>query len=159
MAENIKSPSEYASLPAGTQVYWAIKGGSLETAKLLQSVVSIGSMGTKANYIETTRLIDKEPKYLADMKESEEKTFVFIDDPDDENQEALLNASEDNQTAVFYTIYPNRRMATQELVLAGFSMQAVDSPKGKVLQVEVYGRQNSLKWSRQPAPQPAKKQG
>lgn len=48
--------------------------------------------------------------------------------------------------------FPNKRISEVELVLAGWSLQAVDTPKGKVLQVEVYGKQNSVKWSvEQPA--------
>lgn len=48
--------------------------------------------------------------------------------------------------------FPNKRISEVELVLAGWSLQSVDTPKGKVLQVEVYGKQNSVKWSvEQPA--------
>lgn len=47
--------------------------------------------GEKGTFLEVTRLIDKEPKYMADMGEGEDKTLVFIDDPSDTVQEALLS--------------------------------------------------------------------
>lgn len=145
--ENIKSPSEYASLPAGTRVSYGAVGATLATAKLLQSATAIGATGNKGTFIEVTRLIDTEPKYMADMGEGEDKTLVFIDDPTDTTQEALLAAATAKETVVFFMEFPNSRMAEIQLVLAGWSMQTVDSPKGKVLQLEVYGKQNKLKWT------------
>ena len=67
-------------------------------------------------------------------------------------QEALLSDADAKKTVVFFMKFPNKRISEVELVLAGWSLQAVDTPKGKVLQVEVYGKQNSVKWSvEQPA--------
>ena len=145
--ENIKSPSEYASLPAGTRVSYGAVGATLATAKLLQSATAIGATGNKGTFIEVTRLIDTEPKYMADMGEGEDKTLVFIDDPTDTTQQALLDAATAKETVVFFMVFPNSRMAEIQLVLAGWSMQTVDTPKGKVLQLEVYGKQNKLKWT------------
>ncbi|MDM3290029.1 MULTISPECIES: phage tail protein [Citrobacter] len=149
--ENIKSPSEYASLPAGTRVSYGAVGATLATAKLLQSATAIGATGNKGTFIDVTRLIDTEPKYMADMGEGEDKTLVFIDDPADAAQQALLASADAKETVVFFMQFPNRRLAEIQLVLAGWSMQTVDSPKGKVLQLEVYGKQNKLKWTVTPA--------
>jgi hypothetical protein len=84
---------------------------------------------------------------MADMGEGEDKTLVFIDDPDDASQAALLTSSDAKETVVFFMQFPNKRVAEIQLVLSGWSLQSVDSPDGKVLQVEVYGKQNSIKWS------------
>ncbi|MCB5311907.1 phage tail protein [Yersinia intermedia] len=143
----IKSPSEYAKIAAGTRVSYGPKGVLLTAAKLLQSAMAIGATGKKGTFIKLTRLIDTEPKYMADMGEGEDKTFVFIDDPDDANQTALLADAKSNKTVVFFMQFPNGRVAEVEIVLSGWSLQAVDSPEGKVLQVEVYGKQNGVKWS------------
>lgn len=151
MADDIKSPSEYASLPAGTRVSYGAVGATIDTAKLLQSAMGIGATGNKGTFLELTRLIDTEPKYMADMGEGEDKTLVFIDDPTDTTQEALLADATAKKTVVFFMQFPNRRLAEVQLVLAGWSMQTVDSPKGKVLQLEVYGKQNKLKWTVTPA--------
>lgn len=147
MADDIKSPSEYASLPAGTRVSYGATGGAIAAAKLLQSAMAIGATGKKGTFIEVTRLIDTETKYMADMGEGEDKTMVFIDDPSDAAQTALLASADAKETKVFFIQFPNKRLAEIELVLSGWSLQAVDSPKGKVLQVEVYGKQNRIKWS------------
>lgn len=143
----IKAPSEYASLPAGTRVSYGAVGGLIADAKLLQSAMGIGATGKKGTFINVTRLIDKEPKYMADMGEGEDKTLVFIDDPDDAAQASLLTSADAKETKVFFIEFPNKRIAEIQLVLAGWSLQAVDSPTGKVLQTEVYGKQNSIKWS------------
>ncbi|WP_017375456.1 hypothetical protein [Enterobacter oligotrophicus] len=144
----IKSPSEYAKLPAGTRVSYGSKGATITTAALLQSAMAIGAMGKKGTFMKVTRLIDTEPKYMADMGEGEDKTMVFIDDPDDTAQMALLTAADANETKVFFIEFPNKRIAEVELVLSGWSMQEVDQPDGKILQVEVYGKQNSIKWTK-----------
>lgn len=143
----IKSPSEYATLPAGTRVSYGAVGGLLADAKLLQSAMGIGATGNKGTFMNVTRLIDTQPKYMADMGEGEDKTLVFIDDPDDTAQAALLTSADNKETKVFFIQFPNKRIAEVQLVLAGWMLQAVDSPSGKVLQVEVYGKQNSIKWS------------
>lgn len=145
--QEIKSPSEYATLPAGTRVSYGAVGGLLADAKLLQSAMGIGATGKKGAFMNVTRLIDTEPKYMADMGEGEDKTLVFIDDPTDTAQSALLTSADGKETKVFFIEFPNKRIAEIQLVLAGWSLQAVDSPSGKVLQVEVYGKQNSVKWS------------
>lgn len=145
--EQIKSPSEYAKIPAGTRVSYGPIGATLATAKLLQSAMAIGATGKKGTFMKVTRLIDTQPKYMADMGEGEDKTLVFIDDPDDASQAALLTSSDAKETVVFFMQFPNKRVAEIQLVLSGWSLQSVDSPDGKVLQVEVYGKQNSIKWS------------
>ena len=145
--QEIKSPSEYATLPAGTRVSYGAVGGLLADAKLLQSAMGIGATGKKGPFMNVTRLIDTEPKYMADMGEGEDKTLVFIDDPEDTAQAALLTSADNKETKVIFIQFPNKRIAEVQLVLAGWSLQAVDSPSGKVLQVEVYGKQNSVKWS------------
>lgn len=148
MAEQtIKSPSEYASLPAGTKVSYGAVGGTISVAQLLQSAMSIGTTGSKGTFMAVTRLIDTQPKYIADLGEGEDKTLVFIDDPADTAQSALLASAEAKETKVFYIQFPNKRVAEIQLVLSGWNMQAVDAPNGKVLQLEVYGKQNSIKWS------------
>ncbi|STQ72064.1 phage tail protein [Hafnia alvei] len=149
--EQIKSPSSFATLPAGTRVLYGPLGSTIDKADLLQNITTLGATGSKGTYIEVTRLIDKEPKYMQDMAEGEDKTFVFIDAPDDEIQEAFIDAADAKQTVLLFIEFPNKRIATQELALNGHSMQAVDSPKGKVLQVEVYAKQNSVKWSKKPS--------
>lgn len=148
--ENIKSPSEYASLPAGTRVLYGPTSGTVAAAQLLQSAMGIGATGKKGAYLKVTRLIDTEPKYMSDMGEGEDKTLVFIDDTTDTAQEALLASADAKETKVFYMQFPNGRQAEIELVLNGWMLQAVDSPDGKVLQVEVYGKQNRIKWTTTP---------
>lgn len=143
----IKNPSEFAKLPAGTRVSYGPKGTLLAAAKLLQNAMSIGATGQKGTFLKVTRLIDTSHKYMADMGEGEDKTFVFIDDPDDVNQNALYDDAKNKKTIVMFIQYPNRRVAEVELVLSDWSLQAVDSPDGKVLQAEVYGKQNSVKWT------------
>lgn len=144
----IKSPSEYASIPAGTRTYWGMKGTLKTAAKLLQSTMAIGAVGKKGTFMKVARLIDRDPKYMADMGEGEDKTLVFIADPTDANQQALLEAAEANKTVVFFFDFPNGRSAEMELVLSGWAQQAVDQPDGKVLQDEVYGKQNGgVKWT------------
>lgn len=143
----IKSPSEYATLPAGTRVSCGAVGAAIAAAQLLQSAMGIGATGKKGTFMNVTRLIDVESKYMADMGEGEDKTLVFIDDPTDTAQTALLTSADAKETKVFFMQFPNKRIAEIQLVLAGWSLQAVDSPSGKVLQVEVYGKQNSIKWS------------
>lgn len=143
----IKSPSEYASLPAGTRVSYGAVGSLIAAAQLLQSAMGIGATGNKGTFMNVTRLIDTQPKYMADMGEGEDKTLVFIDDPADTAQAALLTSADNKETKVFFIQFPNKRIAEVQLVLAGWMLQAVDSPSGKVLQVEVYGKQNSIKWS------------
>ncbi|OWF79251.1 phage tail protein [Yersinia kristensenii] len=147
----IKSPSEYAKIPAGTRVSYGPKGVVLSAAKLLQSAMAIGATGKKGAFVKVTRLIDKEPKYMADMGEGEDKTFVFIDDPSDENQTALLADAKLDKTVVFFMEFPNGRISEVEVVLAGWTLQSVDAPDGKVLQVEVYGKQNSVNWTASPS--------
>lgn len=149
--ENIKSPSEYATIPAGTRVLYGATGGTVAAAQLLQSAMGIGATGKKGTFMKVTRLIDTEAKYMSDMGEGEDKTLVFIDDPTDTAQEALLASADAKETKVFYMQFPNGRQAEIELVLNGWSLQAVDSPDGKVLQVEVYGKQNRIKWTTNPA--------
>lgn len=149
--EQIKSPSEYASLPAGTRVSYGPTGGTLAAAKLLQSAMAIGATGKKGTFMDVTRLIDTDRKYMSDMGEGEDKTLVFIDDPSDVAQMALLTSADNKETKLFYMQFPNKRIAEVELVLSGWSLQSVDSPSGKVLQVEVYGKQNGIKWSVAPA--------
>lgn len=143
----IKSPSEYATLPAGTEVRYGAVGGLIAASQLLQSAMGIGATGSKGTFINVTRLIDTQPKYMADMGEGEDKTLVFIDDPADTAQAALLTSADNKETKVFFMKFPNKRIAEIQLVLAGWSLQAVDTPTGKVLQVEVYGKQNSIKWT------------
>lgn len=143
----IKSPSEYAKIAAGTRVSYGAKGLSRSAAKLLQSAMAIGATGKKGTFMKVTRLIDTQPKYMADMGEGEDKTLVFIDDPDDEAQTALLSDADGKKTVIFFMEFPNKRVCEIEMVLAGWSLQSVDAPDGKVLQVEVYGKQNSVIWS------------
>ncbi|EKS7779754.1 phage tail protein [Edwardsiella piscicida] len=148
MTDEIRSPSEFAMLPAGTRVSFGPLGTAIDAGKLLQNAMSIGTTGKKGTYVEVTRLIDTEPKFMQDMGEAEDKTFIFIDAPDDTNQEAFTAAAEAKETVLMFIEFPNKRVATQELALNGWSMQSVDTPKGKVLQVEVYAKQNSVSWSR-----------
>ena len=148
MTNEIRSPSEFAMLPAGTRVSYGALGTLMTAGKLLQNAMSIGATGKKGTYVEVTRLIDTEPKFMQDMGEAEDKTFVFLDAPDDTNQESFITAAEAKQTVLMFIEFPNKRIATQELALSGWSMQSVDTPKGKVLQVEVYAKQNSVSWSR-----------
>lgn len=68
--EQIKSPSEYAKIPAGTRVSYGPIGATLATAKLLQSAMAIGATGKKGTFMKVTRLIDTQPKYMADNQYS-----------------------------------------------------------------------------------------
>ncbi|KON62734.1 hypothetical protein KOEU_37820 [Komagataeibacter europaeus] len=143
----IKDPATYAKFPAGTKVSWGPVGTLIDAAKLLQSAMAIGASGKKGTFVKVTRLIDTEPKYMSDMGEGEDKTFTFIDDPSDLDQMAFLAAADSKNTVALFIEYPNKRIANFTLVLAGWSLQSVDSPDGKILQVEVYAKQNALKWT------------
>ena len=74
----IKSPSEYAVLPAGTEVRYGQKGATIATAALLQSAMGIGATGKKGTFLEVTRLIDTEPKYMADISPRRSRGFLLM---------------------------------------------------------------------------------
>lgn len=143
----IKDPANFAKIPAGTRVSWGLNGATLATAKLLQNAMGIGAMGEKGAFLKATRLIDTSHKYIGDMGEGEDKTFVFLDDPDDKNQEDLLASAKAKEAVIFFIEYPNGRIAEVGIVLSSWSMQQVDAPDGKILQTEVYGKQNSILWT------------
>ncbi len=144
----IKDPATFARIPAGTRVSWGLKGATLATAKLLQNAMAIGNIGQKGAFLKATRLIDTAHKYIGDMGEGEDRTFVFLDDPNDKNQEDLLASARAKESVIFFIEYPNSRIAEVGIVLSDWSMQQVDAPDGKILQTEVYGKQNSILWTK-----------
>ncbi|NSL16653.1 phage tail protein [Serratia marcescens] len=143
----IKDPATYAKFPAGTRVSWGPLGTTLEKAALLQSAMSLGTIGQKGSFLKVSRLIDTSPKYIGDMGEGEDLTFTFIDDTSDKDQMAFMASAVKKEAAVMFIEYPNKEVANLTLALAGFARQAIDGPDGKILQVEVYAKQNDIKWT------------
>lgn len=145
----IKDPSQFAKLPAGTMVKWGPIGAAVADFKLLQNADSVGATGETGSFLDVTRLIDTEKKFMSDLAEGPDKEFAFIDDPDDADQEAFLTAAKNRQTVQVQIEFPNRRVALMVIVLSGWTMRELN--KGEPMKTVVTGKQNSITRSVTPA--------
>ncbi|EKO3721378.1 hypothetical protein P0F40_000833 [Vibrio metschnikovii] len=139
---DIKDPVKYARLPAGTKVYCA-EIDNPEARKLLKDMNAIGTTGKKSGFVEVDRLIDVEPKFMADTPEAPDKEWILIDDPTDENTAWLLDKADLNEAVIIYVEFPNRRWAEMVIALGGWELKELE--KGKPMMLSVAGKQNSIK--------------
>ncbi|WP_028471288.1 hypothetical protein [Neptunomonas japonica] len=139
---SVADPSTYAKLPAGTRTLWGPLGTPTVDLKLLKDANAVGATGKKGGFVEADRLIDTEKKYIADMKDGEDKEFVFLDDPTDADLNAFLAAAEAEQTVIVRIEFPNGRFANMDVALNGWSTQELD--KGKPMMLVVSGKQNAI---------------
>ncbi len=80
------------------------------------------------------------------MPEYLEKTLGFIDDPENADFAAFLNAAQARETVQFFIELPNKRTATMILALSGWEMADISAPASEVIQISVKGKQNNLTW-------------
>lgn len=138
----VKDPATYAKLPAGTRVLFGELSDATEALKLLKDADAVGVTGKTASFVECTRLIDDERKYISDLPEGPDKEFVFLDDPSDADLQAFLTKAEAGETIKMRIEFPNSRWAEMTIVLGGWSQQELD--KSKPMYLVVNGKQNSL---------------
>lgn len=138
----IKDPSQHAKLPAGTMVKWGPVDADVSALKLLQNADSVGATGETGSFIDVTRLIDTEKKFMSDLAEGPDKEFAFLDDPDDVDQEAFLTAAKNKETVQVQIEFPNRRVAKMIIVLSGWTLRELN--KGEPMKTVVTGKQNSI---------------
>ncbi len=146
MAEAAKSSPEYAMLPAGTVVKFGAVGDDVATMKPLVNCKALGATGLTGSFIDCTTLIDTAKQFISDLPEGPEKSLGFIDDPENEDFTAFLNAAEARETVQFYVELPNKRTATMVLALSGWQMNEITAPASEVIQITVSGKQNNLVW-------------
>ncbi|HGW5666920.1 TPA: phage tail protein [Proteus mirabilis] len=141
-----KTSPEYAMLPAGTIVKFGKVGDTAEQMKPLINCKSLGATGQSGSFVDVTVLIDKNKQFISDLPEGPEKSLGFIDDPENENFVAFLNAAEKCETVQFYCELPNKRTATMILSLSGWELNDVSAPANEAIQITVKGKQNNLVW-------------
>ncbi|WP_136487874.1 phage tail protein [Vibrio sp. H11] len=138
----IKDPGTYAKLPAGTRVSWGQVSDETADLKLLKDADSVGVTGKTSGFVACTRLIDTETKSIADLPDGPEKELVFLDDPDDADLQAFLDAAENLQTVKVRIEFPNTRWADMILALGGWSHRELD--KNQPMYLVVSGKQNGI---------------
>ncbi|HBO25051.1 MAG TPA: phage tail protein [Providencia sp.] len=145
MAEQKSSP-EYAMLPAGTIVKFGKPGDAVAVMKPLINCKSTGTTGLTGGFVDCTTLIDKTKQSISDLPDGQEKTLGFIDDPENVDFAAFLNAAQAREVVQFYVELPNKRTATMILALAGWEMNDIAAPANEVIQIAVKAKQNNLTW-------------
>lgn len=138
----IIDPSSIAKLPAGTRMLFGQVGDTVDQLKLLQHADGVGATGQSGGFIECTRLIDQQKKFMADLAEGPEKAFTFLDDPSDLNQVAFCQAAENRETVLIRIEFPNTRGAEMVVVLSGWEIAELN--KGEPMKAVVNGKQNSI---------------
>lgn len=135
-------PSTYAKLPAGTQFLFG--GVDDETASLilLKDADAVGVTGKTSSFVECTRLIDTERKFISDLPEGPDKEFVFLDDPTDQDLQDFLDRADKHETVKVRLVFPNGRWADMVIALGGWSQQELD--KSRPMYIVVSGKQNSI---------------
>lgn len=141
-----KTSPEYAMLPAGTIVKFGKVGDTAEQMKPLVNCKALGATGQSGSFVNVTTLIDKNQQFISDLPEEPEKSLGFIDDPQNENFVAFLNAAENRETVQFYCELPNKRTATMILSLSGWELNDISAPANEAIQITVKGKQNNLVW-------------
>ncbi|HEF8785136.1 TPA: phage tail protein [Providencia alcalifaciens] len=145
MADKKSSP-EYAMLPAGTIVKFGEVGDLPTALKPLVNCKAIGATGLTGSFVDCTTLIDTNKQFISDMPEGPEKTLGFIDDPENADFTAFLNAAQERKTVQFFIELPNKRTATMIMALSGWEMAEISAPASEVIQITVKGKQNNLVW-------------
>ncbi len=140
-----KVVSEYAVLPNGTKVEWLKTPPS--TFVELTTIEGIGQLGEVTGFSENTPLRSIRKQYITDLKDSEDKSLVFIDDPADVEQTAFLEEAAANKTVTLKMTLPNKRVNTCVLVLAGWRTEEIKSGDSKAIRVVVPAKQNSSDWT------------
>ena len=138
----IADPGTYMKLPSGTKVLWGAVEDLTADLKLLINADSVGSIGKIAGFVEATRLIDTEKKFIAEMPEGEDKEFIFFDNPADADLQALVTAADANQTVKIRVEFPNGRWADMIVVLSGWRQE--EPNKGEPLKLAIVGKQNGI---------------
>ena len=67
---SVADPGTYMKLPAGTRVLWGALDDDTADLKLLKDADSVGAVGRTSSFVEATRLIDTEKKFISDMPEA-----------------------------------------------------------------------------------------
>lgn len=145
-----KSSPEYAMLPAGTVVKFGEVGAAVAALKPLINCKALGATGQTGGFVDCTTLLDKSKQSVSDLPEGPEKSLGFIDDPENEDFTAFLNAAEQRKTVQFYVELPNKRTASMILALSGWQMNEITAPASEVIQITVQGKQNNIKWELPP---------
>lgn len=135
-------PSTYAKLPAGTRFLFGEITDETVALALLKDATAVGATGKSGSFVDATRLIDTDYKYISDMAEGPDKEFVFLDDASDSDLSAFLAKADSGSTVKVRIEFPNQRFADMTIVLAGWSLQ--DLEKGKPMQIVVTGKQNAI---------------
>ena len=141
-----KTSPEYAKLPAGTVVKYGKPGDAVAVMKPLINCKALGATGQSGSFVDVTTLIDMSKQFISDLPEGPEKSLGFIDDPENEDFAAFLNAAEKRETVQFYFELPNKRTANMLLSLSGWEMNDVSAPANEAIQITVKGKQNNLEW-------------
>ncbi|HGJ5855649.1 phage tail protein [Arsenophonus nasoniae] len=144
--EHVKTSPEYAKLPAGTIVKFGKPGDTVEEMRPLINCKTLGSTGLSGSFIDCTVLLDKNKQFISDLPEGPEKSLGFVDDPENEDFMAFLNAAQNMETVQLYFELPNKRTATMVLSLSGWEMNEISAPATEVIQITVKGKQNNLTW-------------
>ena len=144
MSNTLADPGTYAKLPAGTRCLYGSVDDEVSAMKLLKDADAIGVTGTTASFVECTRLLDTEKKFITDLPEGPDKEFTFLDDPSDLDMQAFIAKAEAFDVVKMRIEFPNNRAADMIIVLAGWSMQELD--KGKPMYIKVSGKQNAITW-------------
>jgi len=82
------------------------------------------------------------PQNLRNTISDPDKEFVFLDDPNDTDLQALLTKAEAGETVKIRIEFPNARWADMIVALGGWSQQELD--KSKPMYLVVAGKQNSI---------------
>jgi len=138
----VADPSTYAKLPAGTRLLFGELADATETLVLLKDATAVGATGKAGTFVDATRLIDTDNKYMADMAEGPDKEFVFLDDSGDADLTAFLAKADGKETIKVRIEFPNLRWADMTIVLAGWNLQELE--KGKPMMIVVTGKQNAI---------------
>lgn len=146
---SVADPSTYVKLPAGTRVLFGAIADATVDLKLLKDANAVGATGKNVGYVDATRLIDEETKYIADMPDAPDKEFVFFDDPDDADFQALLEAADAQQAVKIRIEFPNRRWADMIIALGSWTQKELS--KGEGMQIIVTGKQNGITRGTTPA--------
>ncbi len=138
----IADPGTYMKLPSGTRFLWGAITAITADLKLIIDADGVGTVGKTAGFVEVTRLIDTDKKYISDMPEGEDKEFTFFDNPADSDLQALLAAAASGDSIKVRLEFPNGRWADMTIALSGWKQQEVT--KGEPMKVSVAGKQNGI---------------
>ncbi len=141
-----KVVSEYAVLPNGTITEFFTGPDPTDWTELT-TIEGIGQLGEVTGFSENTPLHSTRKQYITDLKDSDDKSLVFIDDPADKAQTDFLALAVLNSTVKMRITLPNKRINTCDLVLAGWRTEDIKSGDSKAIRIVVPAKQNSSEWS------------